>query len=106
MLESSSSAPYRDDVLVDDRTFLTIGNRIMDAKYVGVPYVLALGKSIHEDQIEIVINNGRVVKVLGKEKMYCHSRELAIVLKQLHNDYLYKRREKGLESYFKKFESL
>lgn len=83
---------------------MTIGSRLVDARLLGIPFVIVLGKSIHEEQVEIVIANNRMAKKLEKEKMYCHSRELAIVLKQIKNDYLYKLRETSLQDYFKKLE--
>lgn len=97
-----AGAPFEDDVLVDDRTSMTIGSRMVDAKLAGVPFVLVLGKSIHEEQVEIVINNRRMAKAIDKDKTFCHSRELAVVLKQIRNDYLYKLRETHLQDYFKR----
>ncbi|RMZ95634.1 putative proline--tRNA mitochondrial [Brachionus plicatilis] len=75
---------FKDDVLVDDRTWMTIGSRLIDSKLIGVPFSLVLGKCIHDEQIEIVINSDSLRQTLGKDKLNCHSRETAIVLKQLN----------------------
>jgi len=34
------------DVLIDDRTDLTLGKRILEAKKLGIPYLLIFGKSV------------------------------------------------------------
>lgn len=98
MLENSNM--FKDDVLVDDRTWLTIGSRIIDAKLVGVPFLVVLGKTVEEEQVEIVINSKYLATKLNKDKLYCHSRETAHVLKQLVNDYLYSKKQIKLASYF------
>ena len=92
---------FKDDVLVDDRTWMTIGSRLIDSKLDGVPFVLVLGKCIHDEQVEIVINSDSIRQTLGKEKLSCHTRETAIVLKQLINDYNYLKKDNKLLSYFK-----
>jgi prolyl-tRNA synthetase len=105
-----SNAQFRDDVLVDDRDWMTIGSRLIDCKLMGIPFVIILGKVIHEEKVEIIINSSAIKATLGsgggagggKEKEYCHSRETAHVLKQLINDYLYKKKEKTFASYFDK----
>ena len=91
---------FRDDVLVDDRTWLTIGNRLIDAKLAGVPFIIVLGKIIEDEQVEILINSKHMSEKLGKDKLFCHSRETAHVLKQLVNDYLYAKKQSKLASYF------
>lgn len=92
---------FKDDVLVDDRTWMTIGSRLIDSKLDGVPFVLVLGKCIHDEQVEIVINSDSIRQTLGKDKLICHTRETAIVLKQLVNDYNYMKKDKKILSYFK-----
>lgn len=99
--EMFDNSIFRDDVLVDDRTWLTIGSRLIDSKLIGVPYVLVLGKSIHDEQVEIIINSDMMRNVLGKDKLNCHTRETAIVLKQLNNDYNYMKKQRKLSNYFK-----
>lgn len=101
LLAARPDSLIHDDVLVDDRTSMTIGSRLMDARLAGIPFALVLGKTIHDEQVEIVIANRRMAKTLGQEKLTCHSRELAVVLKQIRNDYFYKRRETKLQDYFK-----
>lgn len=34
------------DILVDDRTNLTIGKRVQEASSVGIPYVVVVGSSV------------------------------------------------------------
>jgi prolyl-tRNA synthetase len=98
MLENNPM--FKDDVLVDDRTWMTIGSRIIDAKLIGVPFLLVLGKTIEDEQIEIVINSPNIAKKLDKTTVNCHSRETAHVLKQLINDYLYAKKQSKIASYF------
>lgn len=98
MLDTSSI--FNNKVIVDDRTSITIGSRIIDAKMMGVPFLIILGKCIEEEKIEILINSPSIQKYLGVTKLECHSRETVHVLKQLKNDYLYKRKAKKLNSYF------
>lgn len=98
MLDSSV---FKDDVLVDDRNWMTIGSRQIDTKLIGVPFSLVLGKCIHDEQVEIEINSDTIKNTLGKSKINCHSRETAIVLKQLVNDYYYMKRDNKLFNYFK-----
>lgn len=98
MLEKSPL--FRDDVLIDDRTSLTIGRRVLEAKMIGVPFLVVLGKCIEAEQVEIVINSPSMERDLEKSKVYCHSRETAHVLKQLRNDYFYKLKMKKLGSLF------
>ncbi|CAF0894463.1 unnamed protein product [Brachionus calyciflorus] len=92
---------FKDDVLVDDRNWMTIGSRLIDCKLIGVPISVVLGKCIHDEQVEIVINSESLKEVLGKDKLNCHTRETAIVLKQLINDYSYMKKDKKLFNYFK-----
>ena len=92
---------FKNDVCVDDRTWTSIGSRLIDAKLIGVPFVIALGNSIEEEQVEIVFASNSLQKVLGKERVFCHSRETAHVLKQLANDYHYLIAQKKLSNYFK-----
>lgn len=40
---------FRDDVVVDDRIEVTIGKRFIEAKKLGFPFVIALGKKITEN---------------------------------------------------------
>lgn len=93
---------FQDDIYVDDRTTSTIGSRIIDARLIGVPFIVVLGKTIQDDSVEILVNNKRISKAIDKDKLVCHFRELHLVLKQLRNDYFYKMREGGIENYFKK----
>ena len=55
---------------------------------------------IDDENIEIVINSPRVSKLLNKDKIMCHSRETAHVLKQLINDYLYTKKQSKIANYF------
>lgn len=95
-----TSPIFNDKVMIDDRTSATIGSRIIDSKLIGVPFLIILGKCIEEEKIEILINSPSLQKYLGIDKVECHSRETVHVLKQLKNDYLYKRKAKKLISYF------
>ena len=79
---------FKNDVLIDDRTMLTIGRRVLESKIIGVPLLIVLGKCIEDEQVGILINSESMQSDLEKKNMYCHSRELAHVLKQLDNDYL------------------
>lgn len=99
--EMFDNSVFKDDVLVDDRTWMTIGSRLIDCKLIGVPYVLVLGKSINDEQVEIIINSESMRSAFGKDKVICHTRETAVVLKQLNNDYLYMKKDKKLFDYFK-----
>jgi len=46
------------EVLIDDRTDLTIGKRFKDIQKLGIPYILILGKSVVEDRtIELYDTN-------------------------------------------------
>lgn len=40
---------FRDDIVVDDRTHLTIGKRFLEAKKLGFPFVIVIGKKINEN---------------------------------------------------------
>jgi prolyl-tRNA synthetase len=91
---------FHDDVLIDDRNKLTIGTRIIDAKLMGIPYLVILGKCIHDEQVEILINSVSLEKALKNKKFNCHSRETAHYLKQLNNDYLYMRKQNKFANYF------
>ena len=54
------------DIILDDRTYLTIGNRLMHARITGFPYVVIVGKSILQSPplIEIHdISNSRNYKI-------------------------------------------
>lgn len=93
---------FRNDILVDDRDWLTIGSRLIDCKLLGIPFVIVLGKCIHDEQVEIVLNSHTISKNLEKQKHLCHSRETAHVLKQLINDFLYKKKEQKFTNYFNK----
>ena len=44
-----NSHPFRNDVIYDDRTSLTIGKKLMDAKRVGYPYIVIAGKKATEE---------------------------------------------------------
>jgi prolyl-tRNA synthetase len=92
---------FKDDVYVDDRDWLTIGNRLVDTKLIGVPYIIVLGKCIHDEQLEIIINSTILQKALNKQTLNCHTRETAHVIKQLNNDYLYARKQSKLADYFR-----
>ena len=61
-----------------------------------------LGKSIHDEQIEILFTSKSLATALGKDKILCHSRETAVVLKQVMNDYLYAKKQNKLSKYFAK----
>lgn len=37
--------PLNTDIILDDRTHLSIGNRLMHARVTGFPYVIIIGKS-------------------------------------------------------------
>jgi prolyl-tRNA synthetase len=93
---------FKDDVLVDDRQHMTIGSRLIDAKLIGIPYCVVLGRSIHEEQVEICLMSPSIQKAAGdKQKIMCHTRELAHVLKQLNDDYFYVKKQNKLNEYFK-----
>lgn len=92
----NKNVEFKNDVLIDDRTSLTIGRRCQDAKVLGVPILVVLGKSIEDEEVEIVVNSESMRKDLDIEKLYCHSRETAHFLKQLKNDYFYKLKTKNL----------
>ena len=92
---------FKDDVLVDDRDWMSIGSRLIDAKLIGAPFVIVLGKSIENEEVEIVLNSKSAEKMMGKERVFCHSRETAHVLKQLINDYHYLNKQKKLANFFK-----
>jgi prolyl-tRNA synthetase len=99
MLDNLNSS-FKDDILLDDRTWMSIGSRIIDTKLLGIPFLITLGKQIDDENIEIVINSPRVSKLLNKDKIMCHSRETAHVLKQLINDYLYTKKQSKIANYF------
>lgn len=40
---------FGDDIVVDDRTHLTIGKRLIEAKKLGFPFVVLMGKKMNED---------------------------------------------------------
>ena len=46
-----------DDVLVDDRTHLTIGKRVLDARKVGYPIQVVVGKRASEPMPVFEVNN-------------------------------------------------
>ena len=46
-----------DDVLVDDRTHLTIGKRVLDARKVGYPIQIVVGKRASEMMPLFEVNN-------------------------------------------------
>ena len=57
-------AQLRGEVLLDDRTHLTIGNRLKDANKLGYPYVVIAGKRALEDPAHFEVwcqNTGEVV---------------------------------------------
>jgi prolyl-tRNA synthetase len=101
MLDVSENFNFHNNILVDDRTQITIGSRLVDMKLAGVPFVIVLGKTVHDERCEIVMNTQTMKDLLGQDKVECHTRETAVVLKQLVNDYLYAKKSKKLESYFK-----
>ena len=55
--EFSNQHTFRDDVMIDDRTKMSIGSRLVDAKLVGAPYIVVVGKSINENKVEIIISS-------------------------------------------------
>lgn len=65
LLESSEA--LRDEVVVDDRTSMTIGKRLMDTKKLGIPYILVVGsKAVNSDpKIELHDTNGNQVLELS-----------------------------------------
>ena len=87
---------FKGDVLIDDRTSLSIGRRAYDAKMLGVPILVVLGKCVEDEQVEIVINSDAMKKDLNQSNLFCHSRETAHFLKQLRNDYFYKLKTKNM----------
>jgi prolyl-tRNA synthetase len=89
-------AEFKDDVLIDDRVSLTIGRRVLEAKLIGVPLAVVLGKSIEGEEVEIVVVSESMKRELGKERVFCHSRELAHVIRQIKNDFAYKLKMKKL----------
>lgn len=91
---------YTDDIVVDDRTKLSIGSRLIDMKLLGVPYVITLGKHIHDEQAEIVINSTKIREAIKKDVVHCHTREVAVILKQISNDYFYMKKQKKVFNYF------
>lgn len=48
-LYSNLTEVFQDDIVVDDRTHMTIGKRFVEAKKLGFPFVIALGKKITEN---------------------------------------------------------
>lgn len=52
---------FKDDVVVDDRTHMTIGKRFIEAKKLGFPFVIAMGKKITENPplYELYISNSK-----------------------------------------------
>ena len=96
MLDTTST--FHNEVLVDDRDSMSIGGRLIDASLLGVPYLIVLGKCVHDEQAEIIVMDRGV----EAKKLTCHTRETAVVLKQLHNDYLYARGQRKLTNYFAK----
>jgi hypothetical protein len=56
-LDSSSLLPAPNDLLVDDRTHLTVGKRLLDATKLGIPYVVVIGRrcsnAVDEPLIEL-----------------------------------------------------
>lgn len=40
---------FGDDIVVDDRTYMTIGKRLIEAKKLGFPFVVVMGKKINEN---------------------------------------------------------
>lgn len=57
-----------DDIVIDDRTQLTIGKRLMEAKRMGYPFVIVLGEKATKDQPQYELHNftktGEEVKFL------------------------------------------
>ena len=91
---------FPDDVLVDDRTTMSIGSRLIDLKLIGVPYVIVLGKHIHDEHVEIVIASTKMRELLKKDSVICHTRETAAVLKQINNDYFYAKKQQKFSKLF------
>lgn len=48
---------FKSDVLVDDRTDLTVGKRLMLGKSLGIPYVFLVGKKIKDDVPKVEVHN-------------------------------------------------
>lgn len=50
---------YGDDIVVDDRTHMTIGKRFIEAKKLGFPFVVVMGKKITENPslYELYVSN-------------------------------------------------
>jgi prolyl-tRNA synthetase len=101
MLDTKENYNFHNNILVDDRTKLTIGSRLVDMKLAGVPFVIVLGKTVHDERCEIVFTSELVKTLLKNDRVECHSRETAVVLKQLVNDYWYAKKSQKLASYFK-----
>ena len=101
LLDTPENYNFYNNILVDDRTSITIGSRLIDAKLIGVPFTIVLGKTVHDERCEIVFTSETVKSLLKTDHVQCHTRETAVVLKQLVNDYLYAKKQKKLEGYFK-----
>ncbi|CAG7786206.1 unnamed protein product [Allacma fusca] len=61
-----SDVLFPNDVILDDRTELTIGKRLMDLKKLGIPYAIVFGKGVTESipLIEVLnVNTGDLQKI-------------------------------------------
>ena len=69
--EFSGQISFKDDILVDDRTDMSIGSRLIDAKLVGSRYIIVLGKLLNQNKVEIIINSKSIENVIKKESFVC-----------------------------------
>lgn len=63
---------YHQDVILDDRTSLTIGKKLIEAKQVGYPYIVIVGKKAIEQvpKLELIDLNRNEQKVLTVEELF------------------------------------
>lgn len=68
LLESREA--LKDEVVVDDRTNLTIGKRLMDAKKLGIPYIIVVGSKATENDPKVELhdtNRNRIIDMTVNE---------------------------------------
>lgn len=56
-LYSALTHAIGDDVVVDDRTHLTIGKRMTEAKQMGYPYLVVIGKPAMQDPPQLELHD-------------------------------------------------
>lgn len=68
------------DIVVDDRTELTIGKRLIEAKQIGYPYVVIIGKAVLETIPKIELYDTR-----HERSELVHPNDLPLIVKQKLN---------------------